>query len=231
MTNGVPPQEQRQDHVAPRAFWLESAPDVLAALGSDAGTGLASTEASARIATAGRNELTATAPVPAWRKFLAQFADILVILLLVASAVSAVLWLVERDTSLPYEALAILAIVILNAVMGYLQEARAERAAAALMSMSAAQANVLRDGERRSVPAAVLVPGDIILVEEGDTVPADARLLEVTSLQATEAALTGESLPVAKTVDALAGDQGIGDRTNMIFSGTLVTYGRWRSPW
>ena len=98
--------------------------------------------------------------------------------------------------------------MLLNAIMGYVQEARAEQAVAALRQMSAAQAKVIRDGERQSIPAAELVPGDIILVEEGDTIPADARLIESTALQTAEAALTGESLPVSKDVAAIAGEAG-----------------------
>ena len=117
--------------------------------------------------------------MPAWRKFLAQFQDVLVILLLVATAISAGLWLYERESALPYEAIAIFAVVLLNAVMGYVQESRAEAAVAALRQMSAAHANVIRDGERQSIPAAEIVPGDLILIEEGDTIPADARLIQV----------------------------------------------------
>ena len=120
------------------------------------------------------------------------------ILLLVATAISAALWLYERDSALPYEAIAISGVVLLNAVMGYVQASRAESAVAALRQMSAARARVVRDGEPRAVPAADLVPGDIILVEEGDTIPADARVIQSTALQTAEAALTGESLPVAK---------------------------------
>jgi Ca2+-transporting ATPase len=170
--------------------------------------------------------LSAEKPVPVWRKFLAQFHDVLVILLLVATAISAALWLIERDTALPYEALAILAIVLLNAVMGYVQAARAESAVAALRRMAAAHATVLRGGERRSVPAAEIVPGDILLVEEGDIIPADARLIHSTALQTAEAALTGESLPVSKDTVPIPEEAGLGDRHNMIFSGTTATYGR-----
>ena len=122
----------------------------------------------------------------------------LVILLLVATAISAGLWAYERDAALPYEALAIFAIVLLNATMGYVQEARAEAAVAALRAMSADEATVIRGGDRRSAPASELVPGDVILLEEGDTLPADARVVESTALQTAEAALTGESLPVSK---------------------------------
>src|SRR5690554_821115 len=110
--------------------------------------------------------------------------------------------------------------------MGYVQQARAEQALAVLRDMSAAHAAVIRDGARQNIPAAELVPGDIILVEEGDTVPADARLIRSTALQTAEAALTGESLPVSKGTAAIASEAGLGDRRNMIFSGTAATYGR-----
>jgi Ca2+-transporting ATPase len=119
--------------------------------------------------------------------------------------------------------------VLLNALMGYIQQSRAEQAVAALRQMSAAQAEVVRDGARQSIPAAALVPGDVILIEEGDTVPADARLIQSTALQTAEAALTGESLPVSKDLDAIADEVGLGDRHNMIFSGTAATYGRGRA--
>ena len=170
--------------------------------------------------------MTAEKPVPAWRKFLAQFQDVLVILLLIATVISAGLWLVERDSALPYEAIAIFAVVLLNAVMGYIQQSRAEHAVAALRQMSAAHAKVIRDGAQQSIPAAEVVPGDIILIEEGDTVPADARLMQSTALQTAEAALTGESLPVSKDTEPIAAEVGLGDRHNMLFSGTTATYGR-----
>jgi Ca2+-transporting ATPase len=115
---------------------------------------------------------------------------------------------------------------MLNAILGYVQESRAEAAVAALRAMSAAEAGVIRDGERRRVPAADLVPGDLILIEEGDTVPADARLVESTALQTAEASLTGESLPVSKDTDPIDEDVALGDRSNMVFSGTAATYGR-----
>jgi Ca2+-transporting ATPase len=199
---------------------------VIAALATDPGRGLSEAEARARLERDGRNELTAEAPVPAWRKLLAQFTDALVILLLIATGISAALWLVERDSALPYEAIAILAVVLLNAVMGYIQESRAESAVAALRKMSAAHANVIRDGERQNVPAAEIVAGDIVLVEEGDTIPADARVIHSTALQTAEAALTGESMPVSKDIVVVKGEAGLGDRTNMLFSGTAATYGR-----
>ncbi|MES1253985.1 MAG: cation-translocating P-type ATPase [Acidobacteriota bacterium] len=209
--------------------YQQSVEDVLGALDTDAQRGLSEAEARARLERDGRNELAVEPAVPAWRAFLAQFADALVILLLIATAISASLWLYERNSPLPYDALAICAVVLLNALMGYVQESRAESAVAALRQMAAGQAQVTRGGDVRGIAAAELVPGDIILIGEGDTVPADARLVHVTALQTAEAALTGESLPVSKHVAPLTGDMGLGDRGNMVFSGTTVTYGRGRA--
>src|SRR5215218_6047898 len=211
------------------AGYRRTVEEVVAGLGSDAWRGLSSEEARARLDRYGPNELEAEKPVPAWQRFLAQFRDTLVILLLIATAVSIGLWAYERDSALPYEGLAIFAIVLLNGILGYVQESRAERAVAALRAMSAAEAGVVRDGERRSVPASELVPGDVILVEEGDTIPADARLIQSTALQASEASLTGESLPVHKDVRPIEEEVGLGDRSNMVFSGTAATYGRGRA--
>src|SRR5215510_7270255 len=200
--------------------------DVLAALNTDHRLGLSEVEARTRLQKYGPNELMAEKPVPVWRKFLEQFQDVLVVLLLIATLISAGLWLYERESALPYEAMAIFAVVLLNAIMGYVQGSRAEQALAALRQMSAAHATAIRDGGRQSIPAAELVPGDIILIEEGDTIAADARVLQSTALQSAEAALTGESLPVAKDAAPIVGDVGLGDRHNMIFSGTAATYGR-----
>ena len=205
--------------------YRQSVDEVLTTLDTDARRGLSDAEARARLDRYGKNELTAEKPIPRWRRFLAQFHDALVILLLIATFISAGLWLYERESPLPYEAMAILTVVLLNAIMGYIQQSRAEEAVAALRKMSAAHANVIRDGERQSIPAAEVVPGDIILIEEGDTVPADARLIQSTALQTAEAALTGESLPVSKDVAPITEEVGLGDRHNMIFSGTAATYG------
>jgi Ca2+-transporting ATPase len=139
------------------------------------------------------------------------------------------LWFYERDSPLPYEALVIFSIVLLNGILGYVQEARAERAVAALRAMAAAEATALRDGERRRIPAAGLVPGDVILLEEGDTAPADGRLLHTTALQMAEAPLTGESLPVGKGIEPVPAAADLGDRTDMVYSGTAATYGRGRA--
>jgi P-type Ca2+ transporter type 2C len=200
--------------------------DVVRALATDPRRGLSQAEAGRRLISVGRNELAAERPVPAWRRFAAEFKDVLVILLLVATAVSTAVWFYERDAARPYEAMAIFAVVLLNAVMGFIQEERAEAAVAALRAMSADAATVVRDGERRRVPASELVPGDLVLIDGGDTIPADARVVESRSLQTTEAALTGESLPVSKDAEPVAAEATVGDRTNMVFNGTAATFGR-----
>ena len=145
-----------------RPYYQHTIDELVASLGTDPRQGLSDDEAGARLARYGRNELAAKAPVPRWRKFLAQFEDVLVILLLIATAVSGALWFWERETALPYEAIAIFAVILLNATMGYVQEARAESAVAALRAMSAASARVTRSGQRRSLPTAEVVPGDLI---------------------------------------------------------------------
>ena len=177
--------------------YQQTVDQALSVLRVDAQRGLGEEEAQARLKSYGANELAAEKPVPAWRKFLAQFQNVLVMLLIIATAISAGLWLYQRESAMPYEALAIFTIVLLNAVMGYVQESRAEDAVAALRQMSAAHANVIRDTVRQSIPATEVVPGDLILIEEGDTIPADARLIQSTALQTAEASVTGESLPVA----------------------------------
>ncbi len=218
MTNTAAPPDTRD-------AYRQDTDAVLAGLGSDRRRGLGEDEARRRLEEYGRNELAAEQPVPAWRRFLAQFQDVLVILLLIATAISAGLWFYERDTALPYEATAIFAVVFLNATMGFIQEARAEASVAALRAMAASDAEVTRDGHRRGVPATDLVPGDVIVLDEGDTVPADARVIDSAGLQTAEAALTGESLPVSKDADPVSETAALGDRHSMVFSGTAVTYG------
>ncbi len=191
--------------------------------------GLDDHEAEQRRERYGANELPEEPPEPAWKKFLAQFRDPLTLLLLVATVISFIAWLIEHDTVIPFEAITILIVVILNGVLGYLQEARAEQAIAALAAMSAATARVLRSGVQLTIPARELVPGDILLIEEGDTIPADARVLESVALKVAEAALTGESAPVSKDHAHLENETGIGDQFNMLFSGTAVSSGRGRA--
>src|ERR1044072_1265325 len=192
--------------------------NVVAAFDTDVRNGLTQAEARNRLERYGRNELTAKNPVPAWRKFLAQFQEPLVLLLLVATVISAALWLYERDSALPYEAMVIFAVVLLNAILGYVQEARAKSAIAALRQMSAAHARVIRDGKQESIFATEVVPGDVLWIEEGDTISADARVVKSNALQTAEAALTGESLPVSKDTAPIEEEVGIGDRHNMIFN-------------
>jgi Ca2+-transporting ATPase len=209
--------------------YRQSAQVVLQAARSDPAKGLSELDAKARLARYGPNELRTEKPTPGWRRFLAQFQDPLVILLLVATVISVIAWVVERESSVPYEAIVIVSVVLLNAIMGYVQESRAESAMGALRRMAAAQAHVVRDGEPRAIDATAVVPGDVLLVEEGDTVAADARVFRSTALQTAEASLTGESLPVAKDAAAIPDETTLGDRHNMIFTGTTVSYGRGRA--
>jgi potassium/sodium efflux P-type ATPase len=209
--------------------WRREAADVADELGTDIERGLTAQEAAARLDSCGPNELEAAAGVPGWSRFLGQFANPLIYLLLAAVAVSIAAWLAEGAEGVPYEALVIAVIVVLNAVLGYVQESRAEHAVAALQRMAAATAGVVRDGREQRVPAADIVPGDVLMLAEGDAVAADARLVHAASLTVAEAALTGESEAVLKTVEPLAEPAGLGDRVNMVFDGTAVTRGRGRA--
>jgi Ca2+-transporting ATPase len=222
MTATVPPEAQSTAYRQP-------AEAVVAALGGDARRGLTTAEARVRLERDGRNELPSAPSVPAWRKLLGQFRDPLTFLLLAATAISFVAWLLERDAPIPYEAIVILAIVVLNGVLGFIQEYRAEQAVAALRAMAAPTARVLRDNQPVEVPTAEVVPGDILLIEEGDSLAADARLLEAIALRVAEAALTGESTPVTKDSAPIDQEVEIGDRANMVFSGTAVVSGRGRA--
>jgi Ca2+-transporting ATPase len=223
------PTENTTSHPTLGTPFQMEAREVVAQLQTDPTRGLSSDEAQRRLQQYGPNQLESTPPEPKWRKFLAQFTNPLVLLLLVATIISVVAWVIEGMHGLPYEALAIVAIVLLNAIIGYFQEERAEAAVAALQKMTTAMASVLRDGKQQQVASLDLVPGDILLIEEGNAITADARLVDVTSLQMAEAALTGESHSVTKDVSPVAGESGIGDRVNMIFSGTVATFGRGRA--
>lgn len=206
--------------------WLHEAGRVASQLGADTHRGLDQAEAERRLTLYGPNLLESARAVPGWRRFLRQFADPLVYLLIVAIFISVAAWLFERHGGVPFEAIVIAVIVILNAVLGYVQEARAEQAVAALQRMAAPTAGVLRDGQEQTPNAASIVPGDILLLEEGDAISADARLLDTTSLTVAEASLTGESEAVLKDTPALTSAAGIGDRVNMVFKGTVVVRGR-----
>jgi Ca2+-transporting ATPase len=203
--------------------------DVVGALRVDVGTGLSTAEAARRLADAGPNSLAAAEVAPGWRRFFAQLASPLVLLLLAATVVSLVAWWIEGADGLPYEALVILVIVVANALLGTLQEMRAEAAVAQLRAMTAARATVLRDGVRTLVAVEDLVPGDLLVIGEGAVVPADARVIEAVSLRTIEAALTGESGPVSKQPRAVAPELLAADRTNMLFAGTAVVFGHGRA--
>ncbi|HTK09329.1 MAG TPA: cation-translocating P-type ATPase [Ktedonobacteraceae bacterium] len=202
---------------------------VVAALESDAQHGLRTEEAQIRLQRYGRNELPGQPPTQAWRRFLVQFWNPLTILLLVAIIISLVVWWIEQESAFPYESFAIFMIVLFNGILGYMQEHRAERAVAALQAMAAVTTRVLRDGCVQVIPTAQVVPGDILILEEGDTIAADARVLEAIVLRLMEATLTGESTPVSKSSTALDQKAGISDQYNMVFSGTTIAAGRGRA--
>ncbi|MCD6726587.1 MAG: cation-translocating P-type ATPase [Solirubrobacteraceae bacterium] len=212
-----------------REPWRRDAAQVLAELRTDAGDGLTSDEARARLEQTGPNELAAAERVPARKKLLAQFADPLIYLLIGAVTVSLVAWIAEGADGVPWDAIVIAVIIVLNGVLGYAQEARAEQAVAALQRMAVASAGVVRDGREQRVPAPDVVPGDVLVLAEGDAIAADARLVEAASLMAAEASLTGESEAVLKDPRTLEGASALGDRLNMVFSGTAVTRGRGRA--
>lgn len=210
--------EKKQQQTEP--FYAKSAEETLTVLHSQA-EGLSDQEAAARLEQYGPNELEAGKKTTILQKFLEQFKDLMIIVLLVAAIISAV---VSHEV---VDAAIILAVVIINAIMGVVQESKAEQAIEALREMSTPNANILRSGHSKSVSSHELVPGDIVLLEAGDVVPADMRLLEISSLKIEEAALTGESVPVEKDLTVLEGtDIGIGDRVNMAYSNSNVTYGR-----
>jgi len=196
---------------------------VLAQLATDASIGLTDAEARARLQRFGPNDLQATKPPSPWRILGEQAKNVLVIILLIAVGLSAFL-------GHTIEAIAIAVIVLFAVLLGFVQEYRAERAIEALRKMAAPVAAVVRDHEEQSIPAHALVPGDIILLRAGDKIPADARLIEAINLQIDEASLTGESVPVDKQTSALAaGELALGDRKNIAYAGTAVTYGRGRA--
>ena len=227
----IPDLEAGASGVVPgfRDACRREAAEVAASLGTDVRRGLSTAEAAVRLERLGPNRLEAARPVPAWRKLLGQFADPLVYLLLAAVVVSLVAWVLEGREEAPFDAIVISAILVANAVLGYVQEARAEQAVAALQRMAAATAGVLRDGDEVRVPADDVVPGDVLLLAEGDAVAADGRLVEAASLTVAEASLTGESEPVLKDVAPIATPVELGDRINMVFSGTAVARGRGRA--
>lgn len=195
---------------------------VVAALETDAHEGLSDGEAAERLKKHGANELPEDKHQPLWRVFVSQFASPLIYILFASAVISFAMGHAS-------DALVILGVVVINALIGAVQEGRAEHSMTALRKLSALKVRVVRDGREAIVEARELVPGDILLLGAGDQVGADARLLEAAAMEATEAALTGESLPVLKSIEAVAEEAGLGDRRNMIYSGTHLTAGRGRA--
>ena len=205
--------------------YLQSAEEVLCSQGSQRG-GLTSQEAAARLEKHGPNRLQEAKKITNLQRFLQQLKDPMLLILMAAAAVSAVTSILSGEKLT--EVIIILAVVLLNAVLGVVQESKAEAAIEALQTMTAATSKVLRDGKITVLHSADLVPGDVVLLEAGDAVPADGRLLESASLKIEEAALTGESVPVNKTAETISaeGDVPLGDRKNMCYMGSTVVYGR-----
>ncbi|MBR5459727.1 MAG: cation-translocating P-type ATPase [Clostridia bacterium] len=213
--------------------YLNNAEEVIGAVDSTA-DGLSSSEASKRLAENGKNKLDEAKKESLLHRFFKQLCEPMTIILLVAAVISAGVEIYEGIHSghmgFPSDVVIILAVVLINAVLGVLQESKAEKAIEALQEMSKAQSKVLRDGKQILVPSEEIVVGDIIVLEAGDAVPADARIIECASMKIEEAALTGESVPVDKKSETLTpssnGDVALGDRKNMVFMGSTVVYGR-----
>ena len=204
----------------------ENAQEVLTLLGTNQASGLTEQQVTEKRAQFGENRLREKKKKTNFQRFIDQFKDAMILILLAAAAVSFVIACIEREPAEFFEPVLILLIVVMNAIMGVMQESKAEKALDALKSMSAPHARVIRDGEEKLIAASELVPGDIIKLEAGDFVPADARLLHSSSLKSEESALTGESVPSEKDATAeVAENAPLGDRSNMVFSGCSITYG------
>ena len=190
--------------------------------------GLSDAEVQRRTAQYGRNRLKEGRKTSLLKRFLQQLADPMIIILLAAALISGVTSVIQGESMA--DVFIILIVVVINAVLNVLQESKAEKAVASLQEMSAATSKVIRNGHQQTVPSEALVPGDIILLEAGDAVPADARVIETASLKVEEAALTGESVPVTKQTEPLKEENGravpLGDRSNMVYMGSTVAYGR-----
>ena len=213
--------------------YLASAEEVLEAQSTSADQGLTVVEAQSRLASVGPNKLDEEEKTPMWKRFFEQMADPMVIMLLVAAAISVITGFIQGEPEWA-DAAIILSVVILNSVLGVVQEAKSEQALEALQEMSAAQSKVIRDGKLVHMASSELVPGDVVLLEAGDSVPADCRVIESASMKIEEAALTGESVPVEKHADTIELGEGmddvpLGDRKNMCYMGSTVVYGRGRA--
>ena len=211
-----------------KRYYLEAGEDVLRDMESSP-DGLSPAEAAKRLERDGPNRLAGKPPVPLWKRFFGEMKDPMIIILLAAAAISGLTAIYSGESFA--DVIIILLVVILNAALGVFQESKAEKAIEALQKMTAATSKVLRDGKHMSVKSEELVVGDVVLLEAGDAVPADGRILESASLKIEEAALTGESVPVNKYIDLLnledsAKDVPLGDRKNMVYMGSTVVYGR-----
>lgn len=201
--------------------------DLIKQLNTDFEKGLSSTQVQKLLQEHGENRLKEGKKKSNLQKFFDQFKDVMILILLAAAVISFAVAIIEKNPSEFFEPFLILLIVVLNALMGVLQENKAEKALEALKSLSAPHAKVIRDGKEQEIDAASLVPGDVILLEAGDFIPADARLIKSASLKAEESALTGESVPAEKDADEIPEENSpLGDRHNMVYSGCSVTYGR-----
>ena len=213
--------------------YLQDSVKVVEDVKSDGTYGLSSAEAKKRLERDGLNKLKEAKKDPLWKRFFAQMADPMIIMLIVAAVISALTGMAQGDADFA-DVIIICFVVVVNAVLGVVQESKAEEALAALQEMSAAQSKVIRDGQVVTVPSSELVVGDIVVLEAGDSVPADCRIIESASMKIEEAALTGESVPANKIeaeLELVAGAEDIplGDRKNMCYMGSTVVYGRGRA--
>lgn len=203
------------------------AEDFAKEMGVDIATGLSKEKVAELLVKHGPNKLEEKKKQSMFVRFLLQFKDAMIIILIIAAAISFAIAYIEGDTKEFFEPVLILAIVIINAILGVMQESKAEKALEALQQLSVQKAKVIRDGEKCLIDSVELVPGDVITLEAGDFVPADARIVKATSLKSEEAVLTGESVPSDKFTEEIAGEETVplGDRDNMVFSGCSITYG------
>ncbi|MGA1075206.1 MAG: cation-translocating P-type ATPase [Ilumatobacteraceae bacterium] len=207
--------------------WAATVAEVVTSVATDVERGLTPSAAADRLARLGPNEIPEAPPIAWWRRLARQFTDPLVVLLLIAIAISLVAWATDEGGQIPIEAIVIAAIVVLNAAIGTWQELKADAAVTALRRLGSTHTTVVRDGIAVRIPTADLVVGDLLEIAEGDAIGADARLVDAATLEVSEASLTGESQPVTKRwSERLASDTPLAERTNMVFSGTAVVRGR-----
>lgn len=220
MSSAVEPGEHRI--VSP---YLEDVETTIIELDSDTRAGLSSAQAQMRLSRDGANELRTQPAKPAWHYFLAQFRDPLVYLLLVAVAITLGTWLLVDSREWPVDALVITLIVLANAFLGFFQEARSQRAVTALAKLTQTTSSIIRDGALARIPCHQLVIGDLLVLSEGDSVGADARLIQANALRVLEASLTGESEAVSKNAVRLRNEVPLAERSNMVFKGTAIAQG------